>query len=291
MEKHLLVAVSDQLSAMYGIRFVGRFFSNKDGIKLTLFYTTPKLLESFDLEDTHEAEIHSKKQAVKYEAKGQQALEAARKDLIKMGFRNEQVDSKLHVRKISKVMDLIHEAEKGLYDAVVLGRRGLTWLEAAFEDSVSKGLLEKSLTFPLWFCRKSEPDQKNVLLCVDGSDAAYRMADHVGFILGNTRDHEITVFMATKPKKGDTERIESILSKSIGLLSHHGISREMIRTRVVVSHNVAETILEEAEKGPFAAVALGRRKAAQGFLKELFGGSVSSKLFRGLEQPALWICH
>jgi nucleotide-binding universal stress UspA family protein len=291
MEKHLLVAVSEQQSAMCGIRFVGRFFTNKDCMRLTLFFTSPKPVVLDETVYDPEAGMGADKIALQYEARGRKAMEAAKKELVRQGFRSDQINTKLHIRKISKVMDLIHEGERGHYDAVVLGRRGLSWLEEAFEDSVSKGLLEQIFLFPLWLCKRPDMDRRNVLVCVDGSEAAFRMADHVGFILGSDQMHDITILMVHGKKNGTTLTTDKVLSKTKQHLFDNGVPSEMIHTKIIVSNNVAESILNVAEEGQFAAVALGRRKAQQGFLRKLFTGSVSSRIFRELQRTSLWISY
>ena len=54
---------------------------------------------------------------------------------------------------------------------------------------------------------------------------------------------------------------------------------------------VRKAILDEAEQGRYAAVAVGRTGAGQGLLEKIFMGSVSDTLFRELERAALWVCH
>ena len=54
-ERHLLVTVSEQQSALYGVQFVGHFFSNKEGLKITLFYTAPKPPVLWEGERTRES--------------------------------------------------------------------------------------------------------------------------------------------------------------------------------------------------------------------------------------------
>jgi hypothetical protein len=168
----------------------------------------------------------------------------------------------------------------------------LSWLEEAFfDESVSKGLLEKKADFPLWICRRPEQERKDVLLCLDGSDAAFRMADHVGFVLGQERRHSVTLLAVKKPGAALKEATESILSRGREHLMNNSFPGEMIKTRVVEAGNVAKAILREAEQGRFAAVALGRRGRDQGIFKNIFMGSVSTFLFQELEKTALWVCH
>jgi nucleotide-binding universal stress UspA family protein len=291
MEKHLLVTVSEDLSRFCGVRFVGNFFSSKEGLKLTLFYTAPKPPRLWEGERTLESTTEMEQQAKKSEAKGRKALSAASKELVKLGFHDEQIETKLQVRQFSKVMDIIQEGERGLYDAVVLGRRGLSWLEESFDESVSKGVLEKRVTFPLWVCRKPRLERKNVMVCVDGSDAAYRMVDHVGFMLGRDTDHEVTLLTIQGKGEPGRKASDEVLSQSREHLLANGFPGEKIQARAAESGSITKTILQEARAGQFAVVAVGRTGAGQGLLRRIFMGSVSTSLFKDLEEGTLWICQ
>jgi nucleotide-binding universal stress UspA family protein len=291
MERHVLITISEQLKTIYGVRFVGHFFSNKQDLEVTLLYIAPRPAAVWEGEQTHDSVRQAEEQAKRYESKGHEALEAAKKELQMLGFGQKQVSVKLQIRKFSKVADIIQEAEKGLYDAVALGPRGLSWLERAFDESVSRALLEKKANFPVWTCRKLDQERKNVLLCVDGSDPAKRIADHVGFMLAEERNHVVTLFLVRKKgaalKKGE----DTIVASSREALSKNGFPEHMINTKLVEASDVAKAILKEAERGRFAVVAVGRTGTGQGLTKKLFMGSVSDTLFHELEGAALWICH
>ena len=86
MEKHLLLTVSEQQSGNYGVQFVGHFFSNKKDIKLTLFYAAPKPSAVWEGERTHESVSQSEQYAKQYENKGRKALEAAKKEIVRLGL-------------------------------------------------------------------------------------------------------------------------------------------------------------------------------------------------------------
>ena len=291
MEKHLLLTVSEQLGTIYSVRFAGHFFSNKKDLKLTLLYIAPRPVAVWEEEGIHDSTPQIEKQAKLYEKKGQAALEAARKELLKVGFDPKQIHTKLQIRKFSKVMDILQEGEKGLYDAVVLGPRGLSWLERAFDESVSRSLLEKKANFPIWTCRKPELERKNVLLCVDGSDPAKRVADHVGFMLAEERSHGVTLFLVRKKGAAQGKGEDTIVASSKEALAKNGFPGHMINTKLVDAPDVAKAILKEAEGGRFAVVAMGRTGTGQGRIKKLFTGSVSDTLFHKLERAALWICR
>ncbi len=56
MDRRFLITVSEQKSAIYGIRFVADFFSEKHHIKSTLFYSAPKPAAVFENERSLEAD-------------------------------------------------------------------------------------------------------------------------------------------------------------------------------------------------------------------------------------------
>jgi len=291
MKKHLLVTVSEKKDALYAVRFVGHFFSNREAAKVTLFYTAPKPPSVWEGEKTLDGERQMEQQAKAHEAKGRRALEEAKKELVQMGFPQDQVETKLIVRRVSKVDEIIREGAEGLYDAVVLGRRGLSRFEEAFDESVSRKLLEEKCNFPVWVCRNPVLDRKDVLVCVDGSDAAYCIVDHAGFILREEPDHKVTLLLVRRKGKISTSEADEIVSKSKDILLRHEFPEERTRIQVVDDGNIPKTIMEHAEEGKYAVVATGRTGMDRGLLKKMFMGSVSQTLFREMERSVLWTCQ
>ncbi len=291
MSKHLLITVSEQQSALYGLRFVGNLFSNKKDLKLTLFYTIPRGPQVWSGERNHESVSEAELQAKKYEGRGRRALEAAKKELIRLGFEKENIEAKLRKRKFSKVKDIIYEGADGLYDAVVLGRRGLSWLLETFEESVTKKLLGEKSSFPIWICRKPDLERKGVLVCVDDSDASMRMVDHVGFMLAREKEQHVTLLSVKNSRKDLTHRMEAAIEIARDVLIESGLSSDRIKNNIVEDSNIARAILKEAEDGQYSAVAVGRTGAGQGLMGKIFMGSVSTKLFRELENASLWISY
>ena len=279
-----MVTVSEQKSALFGVKFVGDFFMNKQDIKLTLYFTYPKGGEAWS-DDGYKD--HEKKQQKKNESRGRKALEEAKNACCRLGFSEDRISLKLEKRKITKVMDILHEGAKGRYDAVVLGRRGVSWLEEAFDESVTKGLLKEKFHFPVWLCKNPDPDRKDILICVDGSDAAYRMVDHVGFVLEKETQHQIVLFSANE----DQKKAADIIATARGHLVKNGFDETRVKPSIISDKNVAKAIISKAEKGKFAAVTVGRRHAEPGVLKSLFFGSVSTRLFNEMESASLWVCY
>lgn len=291
MERHLLLTVSENSHAMHAVRFVGHFFAEKKDVKLTLFYTASRPATVYAGEKTDETVRESELQAKKNLAKGRKALDAAKKELLWMGFSSENVETKLQMRQFSKVNDIIQEGTKGLYDAVVLGRRGLSWLEEAFDESVSRGLLEQGIGFPIWLCRKPEPDRNGVLLCVDGSQSAACMVDHVGFMLEPDPLHRVKIIAVVKGAANSADIIQKALSSARDSILKAGVPADRIETKALEGSNIAKIILKAAREEKFAAVAVGRKGTGQGMFQKFFMGSVSTALLKEIEGAALWVCR
>ncbi len=288
MEKHLLVTVSDEFHTSQSLRFVHQFFTRREELKLTLFYVVPRRpdwrLDPVNLEANPEALVHIEQDKAVH---GVPAMEKAREWLLSMGFSAGQVRVKFSEGKLGTVKEIVKESEEGLYDAAVLGRRGLSWFEEMVADSVSHRILWESISFPIWICRNPERDRKNVLVCVDGSEECMRVADHAGYMLRNEPGHDITLLHVCSDDR--CVRAEEIFGRALEEIKANGIPEERVGIKVLTSSNPAKTILHEAQAQRYAAVAIGRTSHRPSTLKHIFA-TTSLKILRGIEGAALWLC-
>lgn len=289
MEKHLLLTISNDQETSYNLRFIRHFFEKLCDVRLTLFYVAPRApewqLDSKDLSPNRQAVAQIEK--IK-DTTGKRALENAKKWIVAEGCELTKVHTKVVYSKHGTVNEIIKEAHHGLYDACVLGRRGVSWFGELFEDSVSQRIFWKEIDFPVWVCRRPEAGlNRNILLCVDDTESSMRMADHVGFMLEGMRRHMVTMFHVHTP--GDTTDPDELFARTRTLLTEAGMDEDLIKEEVVVSKNPVDTILEKGKKGHYTAVATGRSAGAPGTMERFFPGSVSTGLLRGIEDFALWI--
>lgn len=287
VEKHLLVTISDDINALFGLRFVYNLLARRDQVRITLFSVAPRSGDVGDIGGPFSA-AQDGLNYIQPVRTTPASLAAARDWLLNMGFPPDRVLLKCAPSQLGTVKDIAVEAERGLYDAVVLGRRGLGWFDEFFQDSVTHRLLWESITFPLWICRNPIRHGRNVLLCVDGSDQSLRMADHVGFILRDEPRHGITVFHNRAEARPEGQHIDDMLGAAGALLLENGIEEERITYLVKSSKHPAELILQEAHASEYAAVAVGRSGGKPDPKTNLFG-SISLTLLRTLEGSALWI--
>lgn len=311
MERHLLLTMGGDGGESWNLRFVAGFFRNKSSLRLTLFYVVPDAYSS-GLGEVILSDAQMRQ--------GMEQLARARKWAVEHGFASENVETRAVPRQFGVVRDIVEEAHRGMYDAVVSGRRYLGWLEQTYTTSVSRGLLGEEIAFPLWVCHQPEPDLSDVLLCVDGSGENLRMADHVGFMLATpgAENHTVTLLHCREPENGAGRGAAG----AHGPAGPHGLAdgplpgeeaiaaaREAVlangvdesRVRVLMVHasdrtgrtdraDKAETILRVAEQDRFAVVAVGRRTALPDTLmRRMFGRSVSERLHDQVNRFSLWV--
>ncbi|MGE4552519.1 MAG: universal stress protein [Desulfovibrionaceae bacterium] len=288
MKRHLLVAISDDASALYGVRFVASFFTDKQRLNLTLYSSYPRGAEVWEEEKSFETLQHAEEHADRNEIRYRRVAEAACKRLTDAGFPAESVDIRCTPRAHTKAMDIIQEGERGLYDAVVLGRRAVAWLERLLDESVSRQLLMDETGCPTWVCRHPEPGRRGVLLCLDGSEPAYRMADHVGFILAGETAHPVTLFHLRREGNGGRHDPAEIFARGRRILEDNGLPPELILEKEVETSKIVKSILAEADQGEYAVVAVGRTGSGGSFLQRMFMGSVSHELLHNLDKAVLW---
>ena len=280
MDKHLLITVSDSPSSIDGARFVSSFFRDKSRIKLTLVHVAPAKGQDSGFADREPTERECK-------LLEDEALQSAGRFLQQNGFSAENTLCQYRSKAVSTAKDILREADRGKYDAVVLGRRGTTRLEELLGSSVSMQVLEKERNAPIWICRRIESDRTGVLLCLDGSESSLAMADHVGFMLEGAQEHGVTLFHVPDKTSGASGEI---FSRAREALLQNGMDASRIGERSGSGRNVAKAIQKEAQEGSYAVVAVGYSGTGkQGVRSQSGVGSVSKKLCYDLKSHSLWI--
>jgi len=287
MDRHILLTVSDDSSSLQAVRFVARFFADAERPHLTLLYvaSNPKagLTESEIIQDYGNL---SRREA-QTKSLAQTALDRAEELLVSKHFPKANIHKKITFKQLGTANDIIQEGITGIYDAIALGRRGLSRLEELIDDSVSKQVFTTPMEIPLWICRSHEKPAPSVLVCTDGSPASLRCADHVGFMLANA-PHEITLLHVDC---GSSSAVpEEAIAQARRMLEENGVADRRIHQKIVKCSSIAETILRLAREGEYGVLATGRTGRGESRTMHLLG-SVSLNLLKHLEFTTLWICH
>ncbi len=291
MNKHFLVTISNDVEHLYGVRFICSFFKEMSEHRLTLFHICRPDGNGLGTALTDMWVHPDDKVETNLTAGARRSIDRAKELLSKSRMSIDQVMIKTVAERYGKVKDILTEGSKGFYDAIILGQRASYSLQWVFErpaDEMAQYLVKDSCcTSPIWICPETEPGRKNVLLCVDGSDNAYRAADHVGYILSQQDHHTITLFYVGK----STTELDTIFNRSQEILQEHGVGTERISRNSTWGLSVPGSILSEAKKGGYAAVAVGLHGQEHSRMKDFsITGGTTSKLINKLEKSALWCC-
>lgn len=292
MQKELLLAIGDDNAASYNLRFLNEVFDNLCDIKLTLFYVAPR--ESAWQSDGYgmpPGERGGDEYMKQRKTKGEKALKSAQRwvqDVV--GCNGDNVVTKVTYSQKGTVRELIDEARTGLYDALLLGRKGFTWFEEMFENSVCHEMLWSDIDFPIWICKRPPADPRHdVLLCMDGSQASLRMVDHAGFMLAKEKKHTFTLFHVAE-NGYESARAGRIFDEGLALLSENGVEEERIELKMVTSNSPVKATLKEAHEGNYSAVGVGKHGAnTPSRMQGMFPSSVTVQLLRQLHHVALWV--
>ena len=288
MDRHILLTVSDDHSALQAARFVSGFFADGQHPSLTLLYVASNPKAGLTEEEIIQDYGNLSRREAQTKSLAQIALDRAEEMLLGKHFPKANIHKKITFKQLGTAKDIIQEGVTGMYDAIALGRRGLSRLEELIDDSVSRQVFTTAMEIPLWICRSHEKPAPNVLLCTDGSPASLRCADHVGFMLKNNPDHEITLLhVATHASSAVPEEA---IAGAVHMLEENGISTSRIHRKIVKGGSIADAILSEAQQGGYGVLATGRTGRGESRSLHLLG-SVSMHLLKHLESATLWISH
>ncbi len=233
-------------------------------------------------------------------------LETYKAQMVALGIDPGCIAVKSLPRKTSLAHDILTYAQEGLYDAVAVGRRGISWVQELFTESLSDHLADQSKVIPVWVVDGDITCSK-ILIATDGSESSLRAVDHLSFMVGHNPDVTITLFHVVpklkdfcridfgEPDKdleevliqGNKRCVENFLVHAFKKFKEAGIGKEQIEIREVTAiMNVGKAIAEEAQNGDYGTVVIGRR----GISKAFYMGSVSQYVLDNMSNRAVWIC-
>ncbi len=310
MEKKLLLPIDGSKNSLEAIEYAGALLKSCPETTLVLFHVLPPVPPIY--KETGAMDPVARKYLVQWKKKNQEAIERVLKKskerLVKSGWPEIQIQVLPREDRAGVARDILFEAEKGLYDAVVLGRRGMGKIAELFLGSVSTKVIQGAGGIPVWVVGKKCADLK-ILVAVDGSENSTRAVDHLSFILGSCKDERVEILLLNvrpgfitfsgplpipnlpflKDSKTDYEKkILPILDRCEAILQEAGIAPRQIKRKMVMrSADIARSVLSEALKGGYETIVMGRRGISKA--QEFFMGSISNKVLQQAGDKAVWI--
>jgi len=308
MQKKILLAVDDSSPSKRLLQYAVTMSSVITNLHVVLFHIQP--LISLFLQEEAKKKAGAKKDLDRIIEKNKAAARALLDDykdiLTDRGISAERIECITRTRNLGYAKDIIECAQTKLYDAILVGRRGVSGIQKMYSGSVTSDILEQSQVIPVWLVDGDVP-QGDILIAFDGSEAGLRAVDHAGFILGNnpginltllhvstTAENYCEIDLEKEPNaaleaivaRGDKTLMDRFCPKALNALKDAGIPEHRIRIETLTGkRRVGKAIMEFAQKGHFSTLVIGRR----GVNKSFFMGSASRYIINKLSDRALWV--
>ena len=311
MEKKILVAVDTTPCHHHLVRYLCGLFAGETTLGIHLISIVPFHAGSASRELLHEQDLLATMSGAtrkKYEAAGI-ALTKAADNLRRCGFPEERLSSQVHLARAGALTDIMHEAQRGRYDALLFGKRDLGLLEKAIAGSFTAEALTHNRGLPLWIV-SGEVSSGKFLVPVDCSPHTLNAVDHLAFMLKNNPIAEITLFHSCSllssehitPReqlyeKWGAEWVEEHLRGDAEghyhfegpeqILREAGFSMERVhRLQTRKGIEPGQMIVHHVKHDGFGTIVMGRRQ--QDVSKGIFKG-VSDRVLAHVKNVAIWL--
>ncbi len=308
MKKKVLMAIDGSDQSFEAVRYASKILSpNETEIVLfTVVSKIPELIWDMSIDPAFHDKVSS---ALAWEVRqknmAEQYLEKVRCILLAGKFPNDAITLTIHQKNKGIARDIATESKDG-YDAVVVGRTGLSKFKDIVIGSIAYKLMEKLVHVPIWVVGDS-PKPGKVLVGLDASEGAMKAVDHTGFILGHS-DFEVVLFNAIESidilpsesedffPEGYEEKwfneikggMLTLFDEATDRLIKAGFAANRISTKLITRVNSrAGAIVEEAKNGGYGTIVLGRRGLSK--LEEFLMGRISNKVLHIAKEMAVWV--
>ena len=314
-KRKILLAVDGSDQAFEAVRYVSQLFP-PNRVEVVLFHVMSKIPDSFWDIEKNPAFRHQLAPvaawAIQQEKALQDFMERSRQLFVERGAKEEAVKVKIQERKVGVARDIAREAQNG-YDAVVVGRWGVSKFKDLVWGSIAGKLVGHLVQNPLWVVG-GNPKPGKLLVAMDASDEAMGAVDYVGNMLAGT-DWEVTLFHVLRgfefPSAGyegnyvvnemivggggiegefqmAEEAMKMVSEESLDRFKKAGLELDKVTTKIVTgATSRAKAIVEEAKDGGYGTIVVGRRGLSR--VAEFFMGRVSNKVMQLAKEMAVWV--
>jgi nucleotide-binding universal stress UspA family protein len=308
MVRKVMIAVDDSLYSKSVVKYVARLSARLKDLHCVLFNAQPMVSQFLVDEAKKKADSRKELKAVmeRNAAASQKLLDDIKTTMVQNGVDDSRIQTVTQPRKLDIAKDMIEYAQDGRFDALAVGRRGISGFQELFMGSVSSNVAQNSKVIPVWIVG-GDVAPSRFLVAVDGSEYSLRAIDHLAFTMRDAADISLT-FLHVAPKlkdycaidfeqtqtgaleevmlKGDAACIDNFYAHALKKLKEFDIDEDRIRTKTVAGLvNVGSIIMKEFQSGNFDTIVVGR----SGMNKSFFTGSVTNTLLNKISKGALWL--
>lgn len=307
MDKKILLVVDGSIHSTDAVKYAVRMSSVVQNLTYTLFHVQPTISQYLlDEAETDPRTRAALEKVIRKNAEfARSILDKHKTQMVGMGIAEECIETATQKKVTGIARDILDCAQQGLYDAILVGRRGLSRIQKTFMGSTTAKLVEHSSVIPVWVVDGDVTSMK-VMLAVDGSEASLRAVDHLGFLVGGNDKIKLTLFHVTPTlrdycvidfdekesdvgeiiARGAKQCIDHFYTHAQRKFQEAGIQENQIELKVVKrTIDIGKAILDHARNGDYGTVVIGRRGVNEAF----FMGSVSKYVLDRMSGRALWV--
>jgi nucleotide-binding universal stress UspA family protein len=307
MDKKILLVVDGSIHSTHAVEYAVRVSSVVQNLTYSLFYVQPTisqyLLDEAGISLKAKAEL--KKVIQKNDELARSIIEKHKARMVRMGISEKRIETATQQKMMGICKDILDCAQEGLYDAILVGRRGLSRIEETFMGSTTTSLVEHSSVIPLWVVDGDVTSMK-IMLAVDGSEPSLRAVDHLGFMVGENDEIKVTLFHVAPTlrdycvidfdekesdageviARGAKQCIDHFYAQALHKFREAGLQESQIELKVVrCVMDVGKAISDEADRVDYGTVVIGRR----GVNRSFFIGRVSRYVLDKTSGRAVWV--
>jgi nucleotide-binding universal stress UspA family protein len=308
MQKEIMIAVDDSRHSKIAVRYAAHLYPALKDVKFTVMHVQPTISQYLLDEAKSKPQAYAELEELnrKNAESAQLLLDKYKTQMVAAGVTEENLQLKTQPRLLGVAKDILEASMAGRFDALILGRRGLSGLQDMFIGSVSANIVDNSMDTPIWLVDEEGASQ-DIMVAVDGSENSFKAVDHLAFMIGGNTDLKISFFHVAPRLKdfcpvdfdeshsealeeiirqGDQQCIDQFFSHARKRLSEAGIQENQISFKTSEGvFRVGKAVLDEYHRGSFGTLVVGRR----GMNKKFFTGSVSRYLVNKFSNGALWV--
>ena len=308
MERKLLIAIDGSVYSSNSLHYLERLFAGMTDIRIHLLSVIPCYTSQVAKEWFGERDLLGtlSKEEQKGYAAANRYLKQAVERLARNNISSEQISTEIKITAASPADEIIRIARNGMFDALVIGRRGISKLEELIMGTVSGTVFEKCHDIPIWIV-DGQVDSRKFLLPVDGSHFTLQAADHLSFILKDNPYAEVTLFysaaMFAQKQELSIEYCKRYLASDWctahihdkdfyflaprQMLINNGFSPERIHLlETKAGMYPSRQIVRQAVIDDFGTIVIGRRGKE---IKRGVFGSVTEKVVAMSLNAAVWV--
>jgi nucleotide-binding universal stress UspA family protein len=306
MDKKILVAVDGSTYSSNSLDYLTRLFKNDPDFHVHLLGVVSAgssdqnwMLDVDPLRsDTPAVELHK--------AKASRYLNKAQNRLLTNGFSEEQIEFSAESSSAAIATTIHHFANQGMYDSLLVGRRGVGKVGEMFLGSVSQDLLHQCHEVPVWII-DGEVTSIRFLLAAHCCTQSLLAADHLAYMMSGNPDTEVCIYHSSSvfgsAPPHEPEQFHQQWGKE-WCDEHLDLDNYLYKahTRILIDNGVPEKqishipphrdldashdLLRQAQKHGCGTVVIGRR--GRDTDKGLLGG-VSDRTTQHAQNMAVWI--